>query len=293
MSDRDDRQVKRADEGQPVIPDGGLSSSMPAWLTERPRWAAAPTKETPPPVKPLPPPDTSRIELTSILDVTDLPGWLQDVARRVEQHDIDDLGARVGDPGPEAAAERLDEVLADAGAHERATEPQPESPVSNASAEAGPPDDGLDAGSPLAGDGEVSVTAVDVEGHVAIDDVGIERPALDGEESVPAAPDGEAGSTPGGIGGQRPGFKGQPVDWAAVRQEAVTGEREPLAASNPLLAMNPPVRVDPADSSRDRSVQPQSGDARPWWMSDIAIGVLLVAFILTMIYVVLAVSGVL
>jgi hypothetical protein len=88
------------------IPDGGLQQSMPEWLRRPPAWRNLPKKEAPagqdtespsssestnvaaaaaaaaaaPP--PLPDPDTSEIDPRSLVDVADLPLWLQDIASR-------------------------------------------------------------------------------------------------------------------------------------------------------------------------------------------------------------------
>lgn len=61
------------------IPDGGLGSTMPAWLRQPPAWK----RSAPPPVtRTIPPPDTSVIDPRTILDIDDLPTWLQAIAAR-------------------------------------------------------------------------------------------------------------------------------------------------------------------------------------------------------------------
>jgi hypothetical protein len=234
-------------------------------------------------VKQLPPPDTSPIELASILEVADLPGWLQDVARRSERREVDMVPVPVGEPELESPANRGSDVLVDAEDSVPALERQPGFPEEPA---------GLQ---PDSGEGELTAgpsAEDDVEAQVAADDVEVERPVLDVAESAPVAPEDDAVTSTGGIGGHRATARREPVDWAAVRQEAESSEQEPPAATNPLLAQNPPVRVDPT-TARRRSSHSRNAQDRPWWMSDAAIGVLLLAVILTMIYVILVASGVL
>jgi hypothetical protein len=87
------------DEMRP-IPDGGLRQSMPEWLRRPPAWRDLPKKEIAPapeaeavavvapekptlqPEKSLPEPDMSEIDPRSLVDVADLPQWLQDIAAR-------------------------------------------------------------------------------------------------------------------------------------------------------------------------------------------------------------------
>jgi hypothetical protein len=82
------------------IPDGGLRQSMPEWLRRPPAWRNLPKKddaESAPvpeasaetvehsaatPEKRLPEADTSEIDPRSLVDISDLPQWLQDIAAR-------------------------------------------------------------------------------------------------------------------------------------------------------------------------------------------------------------------
>lgn len=75
------------------IPDGGLQQSMPEWLRRPPAWRNLPKREEPvesvPAAAPvvvqereLPTPDTSEIDPRSLVDIADLPQWLQDLAAR-------------------------------------------------------------------------------------------------------------------------------------------------------------------------------------------------------------------
>jgi hypothetical protein len=60
------------------IPDGGLGKAMPAWLQQPPAWKREPV-EVPAPTRTLPPPDESVIDPRTMLDIDDLPRWLQDL----------------------------------------------------------------------------------------------------------------------------------------------------------------------------------------------------------------------
>jgi hypothetical protein len=81
------------------IPDGGLQQSMPEWLRRPPAWRNLPKREEPAKAEPpvtvpareplpaqlpvhLPEPDTSEIDPRSLVDIADLPQWLQDLATR-------------------------------------------------------------------------------------------------------------------------------------------------------------------------------------------------------------------
>lgn len=110
FEDRDEDSAVKEPEG-PVasdgereamrpIPDGGLQQSMPEWLRRPPAWRNLPKREEPAPaeasnlaavVEPsaapetqheLPEPDTSEIDPRSLVDIADLPRWLQDIAAR-------------------------------------------------------------------------------------------------------------------------------------------------------------------------------------------------------------------
>lgn len=76
-----------SDEQQPdhmrPIPDGGLKDAMPAWLTRPPAWRAMPSAAERH-ERTLPEPDTSTIDPRTLLDVADLPQWLQAIAARGE-----------------------------------------------------------------------------------------------------------------------------------------------------------------------------------------------------------------
>jgi hypothetical protein len=90
-----ERKAPETGEMRP-IPDGGLQQAMPEWLRRPPAWRNLPKRDEPapdtanaealsaPPARELPDPDTSEIDPRSLVDVSDLPQWLQDVAARSE-----------------------------------------------------------------------------------------------------------------------------------------------------------------------------------------------------------------
>lgn len=101
MTDREPTSTPKTgepshDDALPTLPDGGLSERMPDWLRRPPAWRSLPkadaasqvtvpeasgvVAEHPPRV--LPGPDTSVIDPRTLVDVTDLPDWLQEIAGR-------------------------------------------------------------------------------------------------------------------------------------------------------------------------------------------------------------------
>lgn len=103
-----------SDEQQPdhmrPIPDGGLKDAMPAWLTRPPAWRAMPSAEERH-QRTLPEPDTSTIDPHTLLDVGDLPQWLQAIAARGE----------IRLPEPDASVDHaVEQVMAAKG-----SEPEP------------------------------------------------------------------------------------------------------------------------------------------------------------------------
>jgi hypothetical protein len=169
-----------------AIPDGGLGSAMPAWLQEPPTWKRVPTATS---ARTIPAPDTTVIDPRTLLDIDDLPGWLQDIARR---------GAEL---------------------------PAPVAPVST-----------------VPGEPE-SAAALPIERKLREPPGNVHRTLVNG-----------------------PGTE---------------------AVSKPVL----PGHAD--DATGWKQIQPSlpRHDPRPWWMSDGVIGGLLVAVILTMLYVILVASG--
>lgn len=92
-----------------VIPDGGLGAAMPEWLQQPPAWKRAREVGA---VPDLPPPDTSEIDPRAMLDIEDLPRWLQDIAGR--EHEAS-AGAKapiapVRSPGQASALRPRDEA---------------------------------------------------------------------------------------------------------------------------------------------------------------------------------------
>lgn len=103
VSDPESRQ-KSTDEPDMMrpIPDGGLQQSMPEWLRRPPAWRNLPKKavttdeavagpaqadqepeqQSTQVAVQLPEADTSEIDPRSLVDITDLPQWLQDMAAR-------------------------------------------------------------------------------------------------------------------------------------------------------------------------------------------------------------------
>lgn len=63
------------------IPDGGLKDTMPGWLKRPPAWRNMPSTEQRH-ERTLPEPDTSEIDPKTLVDVSDLPQWLQTIAAR-------------------------------------------------------------------------------------------------------------------------------------------------------------------------------------------------------------------
>lgn len=111
------------------IPDGGLKDTMPGWLKRPPAWRNMPSAEQRH-ERTLPEPDTSEIDPKELVDVGDLPKWLQSIAERgdvpapepdqavghalqqiqaVSVHSRDDLSEAIepvaDDEAPEAAPE--------------------------------------------------------------------------------------------------------------------------------------------------------------------------------------------
>lgn len=69
------------------LPDGGLKDAMPAWLKRPPAWRNMPTAEERF-ERTLPEPDTSEIDPSSLVDLSDLPEWLQAVAARANEPEV-------------------------------------------------------------------------------------------------------------------------------------------------------------------------------------------------------------
>lgn len=99
------------------IPDGGLKDAMPGWLKRPPAWRSMPTAEQRH-ERMLPEPDTSEIDPRTLVDVSDLPQWLQTIAARGD----------VPAPEPDGAVEHAIEQVQAASRREKpkAAEIQPE-----------------------------------------------------------------------------------------------------------------------------------------------------------------------
>lgn len=72
--------TKQPEQMRP-IPDGGLKDAMPSWLKRPPAWRDLPTAEERR-ERALPEPDTSEIDPHTLVDISDLPNWLQAIAAR-------------------------------------------------------------------------------------------------------------------------------------------------------------------------------------------------------------------
>lgn len=88
VSERDTTSEKTQDasidEEMRSIPDGGLTDGLPEWLRRPPAWRDLPRKDEEQ-QRTLPEPDTSVIDPRTLIDVGDLPPWLQAIAARGEK----------------------------------------------------------------------------------------------------------------------------------------------------------------------------------------------------------------
>jgi hypothetical protein len=75
MTDIDDNE-READDDLRLIPDGGLASTFPDWLKEKPAWAREKAAGS------IPPPDTSPIDPRTLVHDEDFPDWLWAIAQR-------------------------------------------------------------------------------------------------------------------------------------------------------------------------------------------------------------------
>lgn len=87
--------------GQPPIPDGGLGTSMPDWLQRPPAWRGMGDRSLE--KRDLPPPDTSVIDPRTMLDIGDLPQWLQRIAARAEDSGTTVTGVSEAEVSPPPA----------------------------------------------------------------------------------------------------------------------------------------------------------------------------------------------
>ncbi len=110
----DDRQ---SEELRP-IPDGGLKDAMPGWLKRPPAWRSMPSAEQRH-ERTLPEPDTSEIDPKTLVDVSDLPKWLQTIAARGE----------VPIPEPDQAVGHALLQIQAASARTLEPDPEPEEPI--------------------------------------------------------------------------------------------------------------------------------------------------------------------
>lgn len=108
-----------SDDHQPEemrsIPDGGLKDAMPGWLKRPPAWRNMPSAEQRH-ERTLPEPDTSTIDPKTLVDIDDLPRWLQSIAARGD----------VPVPEPDKAVGHALELLQAASSRARVDAPQPD-----------------------------------------------------------------------------------------------------------------------------------------------------------------------
>jgi hypothetical protein len=67
--------ASETDDELPPIPDGGLRTSMPAWLKTAPAWAA----------HTIPAPDHSPIDPATLVREEDVPKWMRDLSRHMRE----------------------------------------------------------------------------------------------------------------------------------------------------------------------------------------------------------------
>jgi len=68
-----------SEDDTPVIPDGGLGTSMPEWLKVPPAWATAADE------RPLPAPDNSPIDPATLVREEDIPVWMRNLSRHMRE----------------------------------------------------------------------------------------------------------------------------------------------------------------------------------------------------------------
>ena len=94
VSERDTTTSTTTEDAAPEqemrpLPDGGLTEGLPEWLRRPPAWRNLARKDVDPDpadAEPaLPEPDTSVIGPRTLVDVADLPVWLQQIAARGEE----------------------------------------------------------------------------------------------------------------------------------------------------------------------------------------------------------------
>lgn len=105
------------------IPTDGLGESLPDWLQRPPAWRGMTVRE--PARRDLPPPDTSVIDPRTMLELGDLPVWLQRIAARSMASEATD--AHDVQPGPANPAEPTEEKVSSA-LPEPTPDPDPPAP---------------------------------------------------------------------------------------------------------------------------------------------------------------------
>ncbi len=102
------------------IPTDGLAEALPDWLQRPPAWRGMTVRE--PARRDLPPPDTSVIDPRTMLELEDLPVWLQRIAARAMASEMTD--AHDVQPGPADPAEAAIQSVSTSPA-EPAPDPRP------------------------------------------------------------------------------------------------------------------------------------------------------------------------
>ncbi|HYI26180.1 MAG TPA: hypothetical protein VD767_12285, partial [Thermomicrobiales bacterium] len=105
---------------------GGLGSSMPSWLQQPPAWKREPLS-LPDLPRTLPSPDDSVIDPASLIDIDDLPQWLQGLARAASDG-ASEIDSVPPDPvnsleSDEAPIAEIDQAISTEDASEGATLP--------------------------------------------------------------------------------------------------------------------------------------------------------------------------
>lgn len=173
-----------SDDQQPEefrpIPDGGLKDAMPGWLKRPPAWRNMPTAEQRH-ERTLPEPDTSEIDPRTLVDVSDLPQWLQTIAARGE----------VSVPEPDETVEHAVELVQAASRRDE-PDPGPTTFVARSSDAAG--QSLRDGASPDNASGQVAESGEDA------------APEPDAEQEVGLLTDEPATSLPPAPGAHRPTY---------------------------------------------------------------------------------------
>lgn len=225
-----------SDNETPPIPDGGLSTSMPAWLKTPPVWATSSAGHT------LPPSDHSPIDPASLVREEDVPQWMRTLSR----HMNDRASAAEKAELPDLADTALNAESPPASGE--SDEPVPMLEGESAEPEIVPNEESNEAESEPVPE-ERAVTAEPAES-------GDQRTSFTGDD------DESTGNSPEPSPGDRQGVL---VD-ASWDPRAVPIEAEPIAPAEPVQSSDGPVIDYRPVVIRDQSPTiiesvPESGDA--------------------------------